>query len=65
MNCSQARHAANSVRAIGMAQFAAYGYNSLSTADTDLNVLMASIGGYVISEILAYRFLERCSDGQV
>lgn len=63
MNLEQAKHLANSARAIGVAQFAAYGYDAMKSVNTDWAVVLASLIGYLISEVLAYKLLGRAEDG--
>ncbi len=63
MNLEQAKHLANSARAIGMAQFAAYGYAALKSAQTEWSVVLASLAGYLVSELVAYQLLGRAENG--
>ena len=63
MNLDQAKHLANSARAVGMAQFAAYGYAALKSVHTDWTVVLASLAGYLVSELAAYQLLGRTENG--
>lgn len=56
-NADQAKHAANSLRVIGMAQFAAYGYAELQSDQTNLGILRASALVYIALEFLNLRLL--------
>ena len=51
MNENQRKHIANSLRIIGMAQFASYGYFAIGSNEWDL-VLMSGFA-YVILELIA------------
>lgn len=57
LNQEQARHAANSLRVIGMAQFAAYGYGELQSDAMNIGILMASALVYIVLEALSLRLL--------
>lgn len=59
LNMDQAKHAANSLRVIGMAQFATYGYGQLQSAQPDLRVLMSSAVVYVLLEAISLMMLGR------
>lgn len=56
MNAEQRKHVANSLRIIGMAQFASYGYLAI---DTD-NWVKAVVSGvvYITFELYAVRLLK-------
>ena len=61
LNADQAKHAANSLRVIGMAQFAAYGYTELQSPHMDIKVLVASGLVYISLEIISMALLGRAS----
>jgi hypothetical protein len=57
LNNTQNKHLANSMRIIGMAQFAHYGFIALQN-DTILK-LFFSIGAYLVAEIVALTLLKK------
>lgn len=57
LNLDQAKHAANSLRVIGMAQFAAYGYGELQSPAMNITTLVASALVYIALEVLSLRLL--------
>ena len=59
LNMDQAKHAASSLRVIGMAQFATYGYGQLQSTQPDLRVLMSSAVVYVLLEAISLMMLGR------
>lgn len=61
LNADQAKHAAGSLRVIGMAQFAAYGYSELQSATTDLKILIGSGLVYLSLELVSLALLGRAS----
>ncbi len=59
VSASQAKHAAGSLRIIGMAQFAAYGYKALSTVNGSLKVAALSAAAYLLLEGVALFILSK------
>jgi len=52
-----AKHGANSLRIIGMAQFASYGYENWISDKGSFNAVLVSAGIYVALEVLALYLL--------
>jgi len=57
----QARHAANSLRVIGMAQFTTYGYGQLQSGRPELVILLSSALVYVLLEAVSLIMLGKAS----
>ncbi len=57
LNKTQNKHLANSLRVIGMAQFAHYGFIALQS-DNVLQ-LFFSISAYIITELIALKLLNK------
>lgn len=61
MNSEQAKHLANGLRMLGVAQFALYGYTGLTASQTDWLVVGFSGLVYALLEGLAFWLLGRVS----
>ena len=57
MTLEQAKHIANSLRVIGMAQFATYGYTELHSQQTYTLVIAASAVAYLALEAISLKML--------
>lgn len=59
MNSEQAKHIANGLRMLGVAQFALYGYTGLTADRIDWFVVALSGVVYALLEVLAFWILGR------
>ncbi len=59
VSASRAKHTAGSLRIIGMAQFAAYGYKALSLSSGSMRVVVFSASVYILLEGLSLFLLSK------